>query len=182
MDAGIDQRRAQMLAGFAICLVRYGHAAGACDRFQADGDIHVVAEHLVLVGDHVAHMDAHSEPHGAVGGQLGVALGHQHLHRYRALDRADDTGELEQKTVASVLHQPAAMIEDDGIDRAAMRLERGMRAGLVGPHHAGIADDISTNDGCQASLHRSPKLQSLRQPLRDRLAEANAYRTLATDK
>ena len=161
-----------MLAGLAVGLVRHRHAAGARDRFEADGDVDVVTEHLVFVGDHVAHVDAHAEPHGAVGGQLGVALGHQHLHRDRAFDRADDAGKFQQEAVAGVLHQPAAMVENDGIDRAAMGLERGMGARLVGPHHAGIADDVSADDGGQASLHLCPKLRNSRQALRNPLARS----------
>jgi hypothetical protein len=71
----------------------------------------------------------------------------------RGLDGADDRGKLQQETVAGILHQAAAVIEDDRIDRGAMGLERGVRPRLVGSHHAGIAGDVSTDDGCQASFH-----------------------------
>ena len=136
-----------MLAGLVIGLARNRDAAGGGDRFEADGDVDVVAEHLVLVGHHVAHMDAHAELHDAVGGDVVVAFGHQRLHRDRGLDGADDARKLQQKAVAGVFHQPAAMIEDDRVDRGAMGLERGMRARLVGAHHAGIAGDVSADDG-----------------------------------
>ena len=89
----------------------------------------------------------------AIGGQVLVALRHHHLHRDRGLDGADDGGEFQQETVAGILHQAAAVIEDDRVDRGAMGLERGVRPRLVGPHHAGIAGDVSTDDGCQASFH-----------------------------
>ena len=82
-----------------------------------------------------------------------VSLRHQRLHRDRGLDGADDARKLQQKAVAGVLHQPAAMIEDHRIDRAAMGLERGMRPRLVGAHHARIAGDVSADDGGQASFH-----------------------------
>ena len=69
------------------------------------------------------------------------------LHLDRSLDGADDAGKLQQEAVAGVLHDPAAMIEDDRIDRGPMRLEGGMRARLVGAHHAGVAGDVSADDG-----------------------------------
>ena len=83
----------------------------------------------------------------AVGGQMVVAFRHQRLHRDRGLDGADDAGKLQQEAVAGVLHEPAAMIEDDRVDRGAMRLERGVRPRLVGAHHARIAGDVSADDG-----------------------------------
>ena len=134
-------------------LARNRHAAGSGNQFEADGDVDVVAEHLVLVGHHVAHVNAHAELHGSIGGKVFVALRHHLLHRDRGLDGADDRGKLEQESVARVLHQAAAVIEDDRIDRGAVGLERGVRPRLVGPHHAGIAGDVSTDDGCQASFH-----------------------------
>jgi hypothetical protein len=76
-----------------------------------------------------------------------VSFGHHHLHRDRGLDGADDAGKLQQEAIAGVLHQTAAMVEDDRVDRGAVSLEGGMRARLVGSHHAGIAGDISANDG-----------------------------------
>jgi hypothetical protein len=151
--AGIDQRDAEALAGLMTRLAGDRDAAGRGDRFEADGDVDVVAEHLVLVGHHVAHVDAEAELHRSIGGQMFVALRHHHLHRDRGFDGADDRGELEQETVAGVLHQAAAVIEDDRVDRGAMRLERGVCPRLVDPHHAGIAGDVSTDDGCQASFH-----------------------------
>ena len=153
VGAGVDQRDAEAFAGLMAGLARNRHAAGGGDRFEADGDVDVVAEHLVLVGHHVAHVDAHAELHGSIGREVLVSLGHHHLHRDRGLDGADDGGKLQQEAVAGVLHQAAAVIEDDRVDRGAMGLERGVRPRLVGPHHAGIAGDVSTDDGCQASFH-----------------------------
>ena len=60
VGAGIDQRDAEALAGLVAGLARNRDAAGGGNRFEADGDVDVVAEHLVLVGHHVAHVDAHA--------------------------------------------------------------------------------------------------------------------------
>ena len=120
---------------------------GVATEFEADGDVHVIAEHLVLVGHHIAHMDAQAEFHGAIGGEVAVALGHQRLHLDGGLDGANDAWKLEQEAVARVLHQAAAMIEDDRVNGASMGLEGGVRARLVRPHHARITGDIGTDDG-----------------------------------
>ena len=64
-----------------------------------------------------------------------------------SLDGSDDARKFQQEAVAGVLHHPAAMIEDDRVDRAAMGLEGGVRACLVGAHHARVAGDVSANYG-----------------------------------
>ena len=147
-----------MLAGLLVGLGRDREAAGARHGFEADGNVDIVTEDLVLVGDDVAHVDAEAKLHGAIGGQMVIALRHQRLHRDRGLGGADDRGELQQEAVAGVFDDAAAMIEDDGMDRAAMGLEGGMGAGLVGAHHARIAGDIGADDGGQTSFH-IPELQ-----------------------
>jgi hypothetical protein len=153
VGTGIDQADAEALAGLEIGLARNRHAAGRGNRFEPDGDVDIVAEHLVLIGHHVAHMDAHTELHDAVGGQMMVSFGHQHLHRDRRLDGADDAWELQQESVAGIFHQAAAVIEDDRVDGGSMGLERGVRTRLVGSHHSGIAGDISADDGSEPSFH-----------------------------
>ena len=145
-----------MLAGLLIGLVRNGHAAGDGHRFKPDGDVHAVAEHLVFVRDHIPHVDAETELHEAIRGKLAVPLCHQRLDRDGGLDRPDDARKLQQEAVAGVLHQPAAMIENDRVYRASMGLERGVGAFLVGAHHARIAGDVSADYGCQASFHILP--------------------------
>src|ERR1700686_3849612 len=78
---------------------------------------------------------------------------HQCLHRDRRLDGSDDAWKLQQETVAGVLHKPAAVVEDDRIDRASVGLERGVRACLVGAHHSRVAGDVSADDGGEASFN-----------------------------
>ena len=146
VNAGVDQGSAEVLAGLMIGLGGDGHAAGGGNRFEADGDVHPVPEHLVLVGHHIAHVDAETELHDPIGGQLVVPFRHQRLHPDRRLDRADDARKFQQETVAGVLHQPAAVIENDRIDRASMGLERGVGTCLVGAHHSRVTRDVSADD------------------------------------
>src|SRR5258705_4669715 len=48
-----------------------------------------------------------------------------------------------------------------------MRLARGVRARLVGTHHARIAGDVSADDGGQASFHnpKTPELAASHEPV-----------------
>ena len=147
VTAGIDQRDAEMLAGLVIGLCRHGHAAGGGNRFQPHRDVDAVPEYFVFIGDHISHVDAETELHGPVRRQIVIPFRHQRLHRDRRFDGADDARELQQETVTGVLHHPAAVIENDRIDRASMRLESGVRTRLVEAHHARIAGDVSADYG-----------------------------------
>ncbi|MBA7648072.1 hypothetical protein ES703_55852 [subsurface metagenome] len=153
LAAGADQNGADVFARFEIGFFGDRNAALGRRRFEANRDVDVVAEHLVLVGDHVAHVDAHAEFHDPVCGEQGVALGHQLLHLDRGLDRPDHAGKFQQEAVAGVFDDASAMVEDDRENRGAVSLEGGMGARLVGSHHARVAGDVSAEDGGQASVH-----------------------------
>ncbi len=146
VNAGIGKGCMEVFASLVVGLGGGGDTAGGGNRLEPDGDVHAVAEHLILVGHHVAHVDAETELHDPVRGQLAVSFGHQRLHPDRRLDSADDAGKFQQKTIAGVLHQPAAMIENDRIDRTSVRLERGVGTGLVGAHHPRVTCDVSADD------------------------------------
>src|SRR5258705_9380865 len=94
---------------------------------------------------------------------MAVAFCHQCLHRDRGLQGPYDAWELQQETVAGILHNSTAMIENYRIYRAAMGLERGVRTRLVGAHHSRVTGDLSADYGSQASLH-SPIAPELRLP------------------
>jgi len=136
-----------------IRLSRNRDAAGSSHRFEANGDVHAISEYFVFVGHHISHVNAETEFHQPIRRQLSVALRHQRLDLDGGLDGADDARKFQQETVARVLHEPAAMVEDDRIYRASMSLEGRMRARLVGAHHAGITGDVRADYGGQASLH-----------------------------
>ena len=112
-------------------------------------------------------------------GKVFVSFRHHLLHRNGRFDGADDAGKFQQEAVPGVLHQAAAVIEDDRIDRGPVRLERGVRTRLVGPHHAGVAGDVSADDGCQASFHipiYPQRCPGERIPLRGRPTDSNVYK------
>jgi len=161
MAPGAHKGRRKVLADLIIGFSRQGDAAWYGDRFETYSNIHIIAEYFVLVRHHVAHMDAETELHGTIGRQMIVALRHQHLHGKGGLDRPDDAGIFEQKAVAGILHDPAAMVENERIYRASMGFEGGMRSRLVGTHHAGVAGDVRANDSGQSSVHSFKNLLSL---------------------
>jgi hypothetical protein len=92
-------------------------------------------------------VSAETELHHPIRGKVVVALGHQHLHRDARLDGPYNARELEQETVTGILHKPAAVIENDRIYRASMGLEGGVRALLVGTHHARVAGNVCADYG-----------------------------------
>jgi hypothetical protein len=130
-----------------IGLCGNGHSTGGGNRFKADGDVDTVAENFVFVGDHISHVDAQTELHDPITGEVVIPFRHQRLHRDRRLDGSDDARKLQQETVAGVLHNTAAVIEDDRVGCASMSLERGVRTFFVGAHHARIAGDVSADYG-----------------------------------
>jgi hypothetical protein len=142
-----------MLAGLVIGLCRNGDAAGDGNRFKADGDVHIVSEQIVFVGHHISHVDAQTKLHDSICGEMVVPFCHQRLYRDCRLDGPYDARKLHQETVAGVLHNATAVIENDRVYCASMGLERGMRTCLVGAHHSRIAGDVSANYGGEASLH-----------------------------
>jgi hypothetical protein len=90
-------------------------------------------------------VDAETELHDPICGEMIVPLCHQRLHPDRGLYRPYDARKFQQETVAGVLHHPAAVIENDRVYRASMGLERGVRTCLVGAHHSRVTGDVCTN-------------------------------------
>src|SRR6266849_8382595 len=107
---------------------------------------------------------------------MAVPFCHQGLHCDRGLYGPHDARELQQETVAGVLHNSTAMIENYRVYRAAMGLERGVRTCLVGAHHSRVTGDVSADYGSQASLHPL-SLPNCGYRRRYWLAESNCLKT-----
>jgi hypothetical protein len=78
---------------------------------------------------------------------MAVPFCHQRLHRDCRLYRTYDAWKFQQEAVAGVLHNPAAVIENDRVYRASMGLEGGVRACLVRAHHTRVPGDVSAHYG-----------------------------------
>jgi hypothetical protein len=70
-----------------------------------------------------------------------------------AFDSIDNAGELDQRAVTDQLDDAAFVLNDGRIENGlAVTLQSRQRAGLVGTHHAGIANHIRRKDGRKASI------------------------------
>src|SRR6516162_7182908 len=82
-------------------------AAGRCETLEARCDIDPVAIDVVRRHDDVAEIDADAELDAAVLRQPGIARANDPLHIQRAAHRVDNTGELDESPVASMLDDTA---------------------------------------------------------------------------
>ena len=95
---------------------RYADAARLGQCLQPRRDIDAVAEDVVVLDNDVAEIDADAERDTPILGQLGVAIHHRALDLGGAADRIHDTRKFHQQSVAGGLHDPAAVLDDLGVD------------------------------------------------------------------
>jgi hypothetical protein len=70
------------------------------------------------------------------------------LNGERAVHRVDDAGELYQCAVADQLDDAAVVSRNRRVEQAfSVMLQGSERAGVVGAHHAGVADHIRGKNG-----------------------------------
>jgi hypothetical protein len=109
---------------------------------------------VALFADDIAEIDADAEFDTPVGWDAGVAHGHLALKLNGAAHRIDDAGELGQQAVAGGRDDVSTVLVDLGIDEfAAMCLQPGERALLVGSHQPAVAGHIGGQDGRKPPLH-----------------------------
>ena len=99
-------------------------------------------------------------------GLVPVGLGHGLLELDGRAERVHGAGELDQRTVARQLDQPAAVAGQCRLQAlGAMGLQPGQRAVLVAAHQARVANDIRRQDRRQSPYNplagqgASPRLQ-----------------------
>ena len=102
-------------------------AAGFGQAFETRGNVHAIAEQVVLLGDHVAEVDPDAEIDALVRRDAGVALGHGALDRQRAVEGIDHARELGQQAVAHQLDDAPPVRGDGRSDQLILvLLERGV--------------------------------------------------------
>jgi hypothetical protein len=84
---------------------------------QPRRDIHTVTEDVVFLNDHIAEIDAHTEPDPALPLHLGLALGHPALEIDRTPDGIHHARELGQEAVAGALYDPTPVLLDLGLNQ-----------------------------------------------------------------
>jgi hypothetical protein len=89
----------------------------------------------MFLSDHVPEIDANTEPDPALLGQLGLTVDHSALDLDRTPDGIDHAWELGKEAVAGVLHDPAPVLADLGVDQfPEVGLEPLVRPLFVGSH------------------------------------------------
>ena len=126
--------------------------AGLGERFQPRRDVDTVAEDVVVLGDHVAEVDANAKSDAPLLGDHALAVDHPTLHLGGAAHRVDHAGKFRQQAVAGGFYGTALVRPDLGIDQLReMRSETLMRAFLVRSHEARIACHIGGEDRGQTA-------------------------------
>jgi hypothetical protein len=116
---------------------------GLGQPFQPRRDIYSIPEDVVLLGDHVAEINADPELNPLMRRDLCILLGHPPLHLDRTPDGINRTLELGQKAVAGILDYPTPVLCDLGLDQLPeVRLEPFVRPLLIHPHQARITGHI----------------------------------------
>ena len=143
--------------------------AGLGERFQARRDIHTVAEDVVFLSDHVAKIDADPKLGALVVWDFRFAVNHSALDLHSAAHGVHNTRKLRQEAIASVLHNPAAVLPDLRIDQfPEVCLEAFVRTFLVRPHQARIARHIGREDRREpAGLAHDASPIARRRPVRN---------------
>ena len=118
------------------------------DALQQRRDIDAVA-HQVAVGflNNVADMNADAKFDSFVGRDLSVALNHRPLDFDGEANRIDDAPELDNRTVAGALNDPAVVDGDRRVDQVAPKgPEPGKDAILVRSSQPAVTDNVGDQD------------------------------------
>jgi hypothetical protein len=113
-------------------------------------DVHTVAvNRAIRLLEHIAQVDANAEEHAARWRQCVIPGLKRLLDIDGALDGIDNAAEHGEHTVACRIHNPALMRGNGVFENIAVGAESGDRGLFVLAHQAGIADHVSTQDGCE---------------------------------
>jgi hypothetical protein len=128
-------------------------AARLGELLDARGNVHPIAEHVAVLDDDVADIDAESEQDLAVRRHVGVAPGHALLDLDGAGRGIHQAGELDQHPVAGGLDDSAAVPGDRRVDELdPMRPEARQGAGLVKLHQPAVTHHVAGENRHQPAL------------------------------
>ena len=122
---------------------RESDAANRRHRLQPRGDVDAFAVDVVAVDDDIAEVDSDAIEDALCFGELRFDTSGCLLDRQCAVDRGDNTGELDQCAVAHELDQASTVGSDAGIeDLASVDLQPFERLGLGRLHQSAVAGDV----------------------------------------
>ena len=140
-----DQR--QLAVHLLVHCLGHEDAAGLRNGLQAGGNVDAVAEHVVLLDDHIREVDADAEAHAPVVRQIGVARLGGLLHLGSEAHGIHHAAELGQEAVAQRLDDASTCLGNQRIDDGGLpRHQLGQRARFVALHQPRIARDIGRED------------------------------------
>src|SRR5260370_27648263 len=93
------------------------HFTWFCEPFQARGDIDAVAVDIVIIGDHIAGIDADAKPYPAIAAGARIIRAQPFLYLEPAGNGIGRAVEFDEKPVRHGPDQAAAMLGDLGLDQ-----------------------------------------------------------------
>jgi hypothetical protein len=157
----VFQRESAKVAKLRLYAIDHGiagaggnnYAARLGDSFEPGRNVHAIAKNVVVFDYDVADVNSDAKFKPFTQRYGNITLGYAALNVHCAVDGVNDTGKLDQKSVAGRLNYPSAKLSNLGIEKfTAVGPERRERALLVGTHQAAVARNIGRQDGRQPSF------------------------------
>ena len=127
----IDEPEFELVPDKIVGRRRDTDAARFGDTLKSCCDIDAVTKDVLTLDQDVSEVDPDPVEHTPVLWNTVVAFGHHRLHSYRAFDRIDHRGKLEQHAVSGGLDDPASMLRHQRIGDGAVFAEGAGGADLV---------------------------------------------------
>jgi hypothetical protein len=116
-------------------------------------DIDTVTEHVALLDDHVADIDADPEFEAVAGWNVLIALCHSGLHRDGTRNRLNYRRKPEQQAVAGGLDDMSLVRGNEWIDQLfAMAFKRQVSALFIYAHETRVARHVGGDDRGKATI------------------------------
>jgi hypothetical protein len=157
----VFQRESAKVAKLRLYAIDHGivgasgnnYAARLGDSFEPGRNVHAVAKNVVVFDYDIADVNSDAKFKPFTQRHGNITLGYAALNVHCAVDGVNDTGKLDQKSVAGRLNYPSAKLSNLEIKKfTAVGLERRERALLIGTHQATVARNIGRQDGRQPSF------------------------------
>ena len=132
------------------------HPTRVGNLLEPGGDIHAVPEHLVLLDEDIADIDADPEPELALVRHFGVESLDTPLDGDRRLGCSHRARELRQEAVSRRVDDPSMMIGDDGTHGLEMLVQSADRSRFVPLDEPAVAGDVGRQNRRQPALGTIP--------------------------
>src|SRR5579862_9214828 len=152
--AGVVKIGVELVAHLPIGVLGDADPAGLRDAFEPRCDIDPVAEDVALLDDNVADVNPDTDFDALLIRNADIALRHPVLHVDGAARGVHGADEFDQYAVAGAFDDTAAMLRDGRFEEfAAVGVEPGERAFLVGTHQPAVSRDIGGENRRKPPLH-----------------------------